>query len=373
MSRALPGRADGGALAVPDGARELAVGRRWSAARWRVLRLVACPEVAEPLEPGQVRVGVRAGGLNFRDVLSPLGFIQVRRAWVVRVRVSCWRSARSVEGSRCRRSCDGFAAGCVWHRRGRRPSSAGARCRRVGPSRRRRRCRSCSLTAYYALVDLARSAGGLSGCWCTPGPVVWGWRRCSSPGIWGPRCSRLPARGSGARCGSWGWTRRTSPPRARLEFGEQFLQQTGGEGVDVVLNSLAGEFVDASLELLPRGGRFVEMGKTDVRDRRGRGGLTRASSYRAFDLLEAGPERIQEMLGEVMELFEQGVLRPCRSRAWDVRRAPEAFRHVSQARHVGKIVLTLPSCSARWARHRWAMRTGLVWGRAVRSTRRARC
>ena len=51
-----------------------------------------------------------------------------------------------------------------------------------------------------------------------------------------------------------------------LEFGEQFLASTGAKGVDVVLDSLAGAFVDASLELLPRGGRFVEMGKTDIRD-----------------------------------------------------------------------------------------------------------
>ena len=41
---------------------------------------------------------------------------------------------------------------------------------------------------------------------------------------------------------------------------------TGGRGVDVVLDSLAGEFVDASLRLLPRGGVFLEMGKTDIRD-----------------------------------------------------------------------------------------------------------
>ena len=51
-----------------------------------------------------------------------------------------------------------------------------------------------------------------------------------------------------------------------LEFENQFLAATGGCGVDVVLDSLAGEFVDASLGLLPRGGRFVEMGKTDIRD-----------------------------------------------------------------------------------------------------------
>jgi NADPH:quinone reductase-like Zn-dependent oxidoreductase len=45
-----------------------------------------------------------------------------------------------------------------------------------------------------------------------------------------------------------------------LSFETQFLSATGGKGVDVVLNSLAGEFVDASLRLLPRGGRFLEMG-----------------------------------------------------------------------------------------------------------------
>ncbi|WP_416975991.1 zinc-binding dehydrogenase, partial [Streptomyces sp. 4F14] len=37
-------------------------------------------------------------------------------------------------------------------------------------------------------------------------------------------------------------------------------------GMDVVLNSLAGEFVDASLGVLREGGRFVELGKTDIRD-----------------------------------------------------------------------------------------------------------
>ena len=49
-------------------------------------------------------------------------------------------------------------------------------------------------------------------------------------------------------------------------FRERFLAATGGEGMDVVLDSLAGDLVDASLDLLPRGGRFVEMGKTDIRD-----------------------------------------------------------------------------------------------------------
>ncbi|HEV7579829.1 MAG TPA: beta-ketoacyl synthase N-terminal-like domain-containing protein, partial [Mycobacterium sp.] len=51
-----------------------------------------------------------------------------------------------------------------------------------------------------------------------------------------------------------------------VDFEEKFLATTGGVGVDVVLNSLAGEFLDASLRLLVGGGRFIEMGKTDLRD-----------------------------------------------------------------------------------------------------------
>src|SRR5206468_1652322 len=65
-------------------------------------------------------------------------------------------------------------------------------------------------------------------------------------------------------------------------------------------------------------------------------------SYRAFELSEVGPERIQQLLQDLAELFERGVLRPLPTKSWDVRRAPEAFRFVAQARHVGKVVLTIP-------------------------------
>ena len=128
-----------------------------------------------------------------------------------------------------------------------------------------------------------------------------------------------------------------------LEFKERFLDETGGRGMDVVLDSLAGEFVDASLDLLGVGGRFVEMGKTDIRDPGEVAEAHPGVGYQAFDLMEAGPERIQEMLAELVGLFEVSALEPLPVRAWDIRRAPEAFRFMSQARHIGKIVLSLPS------------------------------
>ncbi|WP_174531646.1 SDR family NAD(P)-dependent oxidoreductase, partial [Micromonospora maritima] len=124
-----------------------------------------------------------------------------------------------------------------------------------------------------------------------------------------------------------------------------FLAASGGAGVDVVLDALAGEFVDASLRLLPRGGRFVEMGKTDLRDPEVVAREHQGVAYRSFDLNEAGGERIGQMLAELLDLFERGALRPLPVRAWDVRQARTALRYVSQARHVGKVVLTVPAAA----------------------------
>ncbi|MFR9727669.1 SDR family NAD(P)-dependent oxidoreductase [Saccharopolyspora sp. MS10] len=122
-------------------------------------------------------------------------------------------------------------------------------------------------------------------------------------------------------------------------FERVFAEVAGDGGLDVVLNALSGEFVDASLRLLRPGGRFVEMGKTDVREH------VPGVEYRSFDLGLVDPDRIQRMLGELLALFGSGALRPLPVRTWDVRRAREAFRHMSLARHVGKIVLTAP---VRW-------------------------
>jgi polyketide synthase 7 len=127
-----------------------------------------------------------------------------------------------------------------------------------------------------------------------------------------------------------------------LDFEAKFLATTGGAGVDVVLNSLAGEFLDASLRLLVGGGRFIEMGKTDLRDPEAVTQQHHGVTYRAFDLIEAGPDRTAAMLSELMTMFETGVLKPLPVMIFNVRCASAAYRFVSQARHTGKVVLTVP-------------------------------
>ena len=131
-----------------------------------------------------------------------------------------------------------------------------------------------------------------------------------------------------------------------LQFADDVLRATGGEGVDVVLNSLSGEFISASLKLLRDHGRFVEIGKRDYYEdqKLGLRPFLRNLSFSLVDLramLFQRTEFIGSLLGEIMGLFEASAFRPLPCRVFPISRAAEAFSTMAQARHVGKLVLEL--------------------------------
>ncbi|MEU3522228.1 SDR family NAD(P)-dependent oxidoreductase, partial [Streptomyces sp. NPDC006654] len=113
--------------------------------------------------------------------------------------------------------------------------------------------------------------------------------------------------------------------------------------MDVVVNALAGEFTDASLRLLPRGGRFVEMGKTDIRDATEVAKTYPGVVYQAFDLMDAGVPRIAEMFAELGTMFEAGTLVPPPVTCFELSQAVAALRYLQAARQVGKVVLNVPA------------------------------
>jgi acyl transferase domain-containing protein/D-arabinose 1-dehydrogenase-like Zn-dependent alcohol dehydrogenase/acyl carrier protein len=305
------------------------------------LALVACPEVKRPLEPGEVRVEVRAAGLNFRDVLIALGVypgsaaIGSEAAGVV---LEVGPGVRDVAvGDRVMGLFSGaFAKFAITD------SRLITLMPRDWSFAQAASVPLVFLTAYYALTDLAsveagerllvHSAAGGVGLAAVQlarhmGLEVFG---TASPGKW-------------EVLEGWGLDAEHIASSRELGFNERFLDATSGEGVDVVLNSLTGEFVDASIGLLVRGGRFLEMGKADVREPEQVAAKRDGVLYRAFDLMDAGPDRIGEMLAALVDMFEREALKLTPMRAWDVRDAPRAFKFMSQARHVGKIVLTLPA------------------------------
>ncbi|MGE7438999.1 SDR family NAD(P)-dependent oxidoreductase [Kitasatospora sp. NPDC001175] len=306
------------------------------------LRLIEFPAAAAPLDPGYIRIGVRATGLNFRDVLNALGMypgnaglLGLEGAGVV-LEVGPGVTDLAVGDRVFGMLSGGFAPVTVTDRR------MVAKMPEEWTYPEAASVPVVFLTAYYALIDLADLRAGES---------ILVHAAAGGVGMAAVQLARhLGAEVYGtASPGKWGTLRdlglddRHIASSRDLAFEQSFLAATGGRGVDVVLDSLAREFVDASLRLLPGGGRFVEMGKTDIRDPEHVAVEHPGVRYRAFDLIEAGPDRINEMLTAVIALFEQGALRHLPVTAWDIRRAPEAFRHVSQAKHIGKVVITVPA------------------------------
>ncbi|MEU8417564.1 SDR family NAD(P)-dependent oxidoreductase [Amycolatopsis japonica] len=300
------------------------------------LTLVPSPEAVAPLAEGEVRIAVRAAGLNFRDVLIALGMypgaatLGSEGAGVI-TEIGPGVTGLDVGDRVFGLMSNGFGPQVVTDHRtlAKMPDDWSFATAASVPI--------VFLTAYYGLFDLARLEAGES-------ILV----HAAAGGV-GMAATQL-ARHAGAEVfgtagpGKWDTLRANGFDDTHLSssrdlgFEEKFRAATGGRGVDVVLNSLAGDYVDASLRLLAPGGRFAEMGKTDIREP-GETGV----EYHPFDVIDAGPERIHEMLAALLELFAAGALTPLPVTAWDVRRGPDAFRFLSQAKHVGKNVLTMPA------------------------------
>ncbi|GAA0706678.1 hypothetical protein GCM10009548_94660 [Streptomyces malaysiensis subsp. malaysiensis] len=304
------------------------------------LALLPSPNALAPLAPGHVRIETRAAGLNFRDVLMALGMypgeISIGNEGAGVVTEVGPGITRFAPGDRVMGLFEG-AGGPI----------AVADCLTLvlmpeGWSFEQAAAVPCAfLTAYFGLRDLAGLERGESVLIHAAAGGV-GMAAVQLARHWGAEVygTASPAK--------WNAARAAGVPDERLansrtlEFEQRFLEMTGGRGFDVVLDALAGDFVDASLRLLPSGGRFIEMGKSDIRDAEEVGAQHPGVAYRAFDLAEAGGERIQRMLIELVDLFEKGVLTPPPVTVWDIRRAPAAFRFMSQAQHIGKNVFTLP-------------------------------
>ncbi|GAA5202317.1 hypothetical protein GCM10023322_84100 [Rugosimonospora acidiphila] len=337
-------------LAVPDhgGAWRLDTGNAGTIAG---LALHPLGEAPEPLGEVEVRVAVRAAGLNFRDVMIALGVYPGQARMGGEAAGVVTEVGAGVTGIAPGDRVMGLFTGAFG------PSAVTDHRLLVPMPRGWSFTRAAALpvaftTAYYGLFDLGGLAEGQSVLvHAATGGV--GMAAVQLARHYGATVFGTAGPAKQGVLADLGLDEAHRGNSRTLDFERHFAATTGagggvagdgvdGGGVDVVLNALAGDFVDASLRLTRPGGRFVEMGKTDVRDPDEVARRHDGVRYRAFDLIEAGPERLQEILYTLLELFESGAITPLPVRAWDVRQAPEAFRHLSQARHIGKNVLVMP-------------------------------
>ncbi|WP_207390455.1 type I polyketide synthase [Rhodococcus sp. ABRD24] len=293
----------------------------------------AAPDAERSLQAGEVRVSVRATGVNFRDVLLALGMypepasMGTEAAGVViavgpgvgsfapgdRV-MGLFQGAFGPVAVTDHRLLVGIPEG--W-------SAADAAAVPIAFT-----------TAYYALNDLA----GLR-----PGQSVLIHSAASGVGMAAVALARrmgaevFATAGPGKRETLRGLgldDAHIASSRDSL-FARKFMEYRGGRGLDVILNSLTGEMLDESLRVLVEGGVFVEMGKTDLRPAEQFPGR-----YIPFDLADAGNDRLGDILREVASCLESVALERLPISAWDLGAASAVFGHMSRGRHVGKLVLT---------------------------------
>jgi acyl transferase domain-containing protein len=131
-----------------------------------------------------------------------------------------------------------------------------------------------------------------------------------------------------------------------LDFADQVLQATGGHGVDVVLNSLAGDFIARSVDALAENGRFLEIGKRDIWSGERFAERRPGAEYHVVDLAErlhADPVSVAPVFREAMQALADGSVPPLPITRFSRAEVADAFRFMAQAKHIGKIVVTQDS------------------------------
>ncbi|MEM7674958.1 MAG: aminotransferase class III-fold pyridoxal phosphate-dependent enzyme, partial [Myxococcota bacterium] len=287
-----------------------------------------------PLPSGYARVEVRAAGVNFRDVLNvldmvPAPWLGLELAGIV---TECADDVTSLRvGDRVMGLGEAaFATHAVADARllTRMPSNLSFEEAATVPL--------VFLTALYGFRDLANltsgqrvlvhaAAGGV-GMAAVQLAQAWGAEvfATASPAKW----DTLHAMGieddhiANSRHSDFKWSKDTK--------------------VDVVLNALTGDMIDASLAMLRPGGHFLEIGKTDLRNPAEIKEAYGDVQYRVYDLVEAGPEGVQRMLNTLADWLQTERIKPLPLAAYDLRHTMVAFRHMAKARHLGKIVLHPP-------------------------------
>ena len=305
--------------------------------------LHAEPMPDRPLDPGQVRVAVEAAGLNFLDVLLGMGV--VRSAGPLLGEEFCGRiveAAPDVEGLAAGDRVVGlgfgaFAPEIVTHSELVAPSPSGVS--------------AAALATMPSAFVSAQISFDMAGLRAGDRVLV----HTASGGV-GLAAVQL-ARAVGAEV----FATASEPKQAYLrslgidhvfdsrttDFGDGVLRATGGDGVDVVLNSLTGPgFIEASVSCLAQGGRFVEMGRRDIWSEEAMAEARPDVAYSILaldELKQHEPARAGAVLRSLMERLSAGELTPLVHTRWPIAEAPAAMDFMRSARHIGKIALVMPT------------------------------
>ncbi|XP_054169344.1 fatty acid synthase-like [Oppia nitens] len=137
-----------------------------------------------------------------------------------------------------------------------------------------------------------------------------------------------------------------------VSFERQFMTISKGKGVDVVLNSLTEDKLQASLRCLAPNGRFLEIGKYDMQMNKNLGlfAFLNNISFHGVGLdciFREGPssKKLQSFMKEITRLLNdgiaRGVVKPIEKTVFNVKQSEQAFRYMTTGKHVGKVLIKI--------------------------------
>ena len=304
------------------------------------------PALRAPLAPGEVRLRVLASGLNFRDVLLTLGLYAAEGiplgAECVGTVIEAGAGVQLPLGARVLGFVPGSLATEVNV-----PAAFLAPVPATISTENAASVPVAFLTAHYALRRLARLSRGER-------VLI----HAAAGGV-GLAAVQLALNSGAEVFATAGSPEKRALLRSMgvahvmdsrsLEFADEILAATAGDGVHVVLNSLAGDFIASSLRIVRQGGVFLELGKRDVLTPDAAARQRPDVRYCAFDLgaeAQADHGLLRPMFQELLAEFEGGQLHPLPVTVYGLDEIREALRFMAQSRHAGKIVLRVSDAAA---------------------------
>jgi acyl transferase domain-containing protein/NADPH:quinone reductase-like Zn-dependent oxidoreductase/acyl carrier protein len=307
-------------------------------------------KLRQPPDPGAVEIAVKATGLNFRDVMWNLGLLPEEALEDGYAGASLGMECAGIvtavgpdvvqlaPGDRVVAFVSGgFAshvnvpAGAVW----RLPADMSFEAAASIPV--------AFLTAYYSLVHLAQ---------VQPGETVLVHGGAGAVGLAALQIARHLGATVIATAGSEekrALLRRLGAGQVfnsrTLAFADDVISHTDGRGVDVVVNSLAGEAMIRSMDCLRPFGRFIELGKRDfyANTQVGLRPFRRNLAYFGVDvdqLMTEHRELSGKLFRDLLGRFESGEFSALPRRVFPGEQIAEAFRLMQRSGHIGKIVVT---------------------------------
>ncbi len=294
----------------------------------------------------EIEIEIEAAAINFRDILKSLGLYPIERDRDLLLGDECSGRVTAVGGKvtafKPGDEVIAVGAGCFASHRTI-PASCAVRKPANFSFEQAATIPVAFMTAWYALHRLGRLQHGES---------VLIHSAAGGVGLAAMQIARLAGAEIYATAGNEEKRRYLRKLGARqvfdsrsTAFAAEVRHATGGRGVDLVLNSLAGDAILKGLSALAPGGRFLEIGKRDVYANTAIGlrPLRYNVSMHVIDMGQIfadAPGEVEELLRGLMRLFRRGALQPLPHTVLPFSRAAEAFHRMAQARHIGKIVLT---------------------------------